>query len=274
MKRNISILHCIALVMGTAASSYAGSISVTIKNEQHDGSFSFTPFWIAAHDGTFDSYDGGTRVSDPGINLGIEELAEDGNTGPITAAFAASGAGLAGGVDATVAATQDPNGLPVFSPQESETFDFNVGDSTVNRYFSYASMLIPSNDLFAANGNPLAHQIFNPDGTFAGPVTIQIFGSSLNDAGTEANTGTGAAFSAIGGAPTDTDDLIRNFFTDQPADSTYLASFVGTGTPGGVILDTFGADKLLATITITPEPGTLTLLILASAVSVRRRRAR
>ena len=133
-------------------------------------------------------------------------------------------------------------------------------------------MLIPSNDLFAANGNPVAHTLFNPDGSFAGPVTIQIFGGSLNDGGTEANLGFGAAFSAIGGAPTDTDDPIRNFFTDQPADSQYLTSFVGTGTPGGDIMSTFDQNDLLATITITPEPGTAALIGVACVALIRRKR--
>ena len=54
------------------------------------------------------------------------------------------------------------------------------------RYFSYASMLIPSNDAFIANGSPLAHPVFDASGEFVAE-SFFVLGSEVNDAGTEVN---------------------------------------------------------------------------------------
>jgi len=43
--------------------------------------------------------------------------------------------------------------------------------SLMSRYFSYASMLIPSNDAFIANGNPLAFSSLMPLEHFSAPIS-------------------------------------------------------------------------------------------------------
>jgi len=60
-------------------------------------------------------------------------------------------------------------------------FDLNPTDDT---YFSFLSMVIPSNDAFIGNDDPLAYKII--DGGFQ-PQVIDIFGSMVWDAGTEIN---------------------------------------------------------------------------------------
>jgi len=110
-------------------------ISIHIENTSASDGFFFLPFWVAPHNGGFDSYDGGALASNfPGIT----EIAEGGNTGPISTAFDASAAGLAWGAQATQTAVSFAGDAPVFSPGESSTFTLDVGDSSVNRYFSYA----------------------------------------------------------------------------------------------------------------------------------------
>ena len=47
-------------------------------------------------------------------------------------------------------------------------------------------MILPSNDAFVANGDPMAHEVFSVDGKFV-PVTIDSMGSMVLDAGTEVN---------------------------------------------------------------------------------------
>ena len=47
-------------------------------------------------------------------------------------------------------------------------------------------MVLPSNDFFIANGNPLTHQIFDDAGSFLGADFI-VQGSEVLDAGTEVN---------------------------------------------------------------------------------------
>ncbi|MGI9594525.1 MAG: spondin domain-containing protein [Acidimicrobiales bacterium] len=130
-----------------------------------------TPVWVGAHDGSFDLYDRGAPISPE-----LERLAEDGNTGPITELFADSGAGT----DST--STGGP-----FAGGETRTATFLV-DTTrgESQYFSYASMVIPSNDAFVANGNPTAHKIFNDRGRFM-PVSFIVSGGEVLDAGSEVN---------------------------------------------------------------------------------------
>ena len=259
------------LLLCGLASSVAGAqdLSITIENTSPTGGFFFTPVWVAAHDGSFDSYDGGDFAS---AFPGITEIAEGGDTGPISDRFAASSAGLAGGVQTTVAGTDGPDGAPVYAPGESFSFNLNVGDSTVNRYFSYASMVVPSNDLFFANGNPMAHELFDAGGTFNGPMTIEIYGRDVNDNGTEVNNAFGgAAFSANGGADMDESFVIRDFFTDA-GDEGYLMSFVGTDTAiGTTITNAFDGSTLIARITIVPAPASLMLLGGAGLMARRRR---
>jgi len=257
-----------ALAVGALGSaSSAEDISITVENLGASGGFSYTPLWVAAHNGGFDSYDNGAAAS-----AALETLAELGDTGPLSAAFAGSAAGAAGGVDATLASS---SAAPVFSPGESETFGLNVGDSTVNQYFSFASMVVPSNDLFIGNGDPFAIKIFNDDGSFAGPVVLNIFGFMVNDAGTEANDAAdGPAFldGVDGTLGTDEGGTVRDFFT-VAGDAGYLSSFVGLTTADGNVLGaTFGEQEQIARITITPTPGSLAVLGLGGLVALRRRR--
>ena len=233
--------------LGITAMSANADLRVTIENVNEGGNFFFTPFWVGLHNGGFDSYDGGTPAA---MWPGLTELAETGNTGPITAAFAASPAGLAGGVDTTITSVAFATDAPVLNPGESTTITMETGDRAVNRYFSYASMVVPTNDLFVANGNPLAHPVFDENGVFLGPIVIEI--RQVNDNGTEVNDAFGgAAFSANGGDATVERALIRNFFTD-PGDSAYLASFFGSETVTGFGIDNaFAEDEVIARITIS-----------------------
>ncbi|MEM7755971.1 MAG: spondin domain-containing protein [Planctomycetota bacterium] len=262
MHRTISA----AALAAAAVAAHASTVTVTFENTQAQGGFSFTPVWVALHNGGFDTYDGGQLAFDTGLT----PLAEDGITDPIQQGFADSAAGLAGGVDGVLA---DNTGAPVFSGGESNSLTLNAGDTTVNRYFSFASMVVPSNDLFIGNGNPFAHEVFDAAGNFTGPVEILIFGSDVNDNGTEINDAfAGAAFSANGGDGIDESVVVTNFFDLDGADA-YLATFVNTSTvDGGLITQAFGADNLIGRITIVPTPGAFAAFGLAGVAAVRRRR--
>lgn len=70
---------------------------------------------------------------------------------------------------------------------ETESFTVNLnGTPEENRYFSYASMLFPTNDGFIGNDNPQAIEIFNESGDFIGADFI-VTGEETWDAGTEEN---------------------------------------------------------------------------------------
>ena len=108
----------------------------------------------------------------------MEALAEDGNNGPIMDEFALAEGGL---WDATVSP------MNPLCPGDKASLGFEVLiDPSKEYYFSYASMVLPSNDAFIANGNPEAHQLFEVGGNFV-DVDFVVAGSEVLDAGSEVN---------------------------------------------------------------------------------------
>ncbi|MGF1528353.1 MAG: spondin domain-containing protein [Candidatus Competibacterales bacterium] len=156
-------------------------LTVTIENlAPRNGTFQ-TPHFVAFHDGSFDIYNGGTPADSlpiPGSE-GVERLAEDGNTGVLTMDFEIL---VPGGVVATMAG---PNG-PI-APGEVATMTFDLESTDPNaRFFSYASMVIPSNDFWYANGDPMAIPVFDEAGNFVAQDFI-VTNQRILDAGTEVN---------------------------------------------------------------------------------------
>lgn len=168
----------------------AAGLLVTVENRAPTNGLYLTPFWVAFHDGTFDLFDAG-EVLPPGG--GLENVAEDGVTSVLMAEFAASDAAANGGIDGVIVAPEGFPGAPVFDPHDEASALFDV-DPAVNRYFSFASMVIPSNDAFVANESPTRYELFDDEGEFNGPIVIDVRGSMAWDAGTEANTEMDAAF--------------------------------------------------------------------------------
>lgn len=270
-----AVAGCVVLAGSPAVE--ASRVRVTIENLAPANGVFFTPAWVAFHDGSFDTYDGGAAASVPLGGDVLERLAEDGNTGPITGAFAASSAGLAGGLDATLASGA---GIPPIGPGEKAVGEFKLDPASgANRYFSYASMLIPSNDAFVANGNPLAHEIFDAMGNFVG-ADFFVLGSQTNDAGTEVNDELPANTAFFGQAMPDTG------VDEGGVVTTPHPGFAAAGS-GGILDDAMFAngdfldypnDQLLR-ITVTrvvPEPmtGGLALMSLGALGLVQRRRWR
>lgn len=172
----VAVLTANLALSATAFAQSAPAVIVTVENAQPSRGIFLTPPWLGIHDGSFDTYDGGQVASFPLGGDEIERLAEDGDNGAISATFASrlpnspQVTGLAG-----------PSGP--LAPGDKASLVFRVDPST-DRYFSYASMIIPSNDFFIANGNPLAHELFDESGDFVGADFI-VSGDETNDAGTE-----------------------------------------------------------------------------------------
>ena len=129
---------------------------------------------MGLHDGEFDLYDRGSPASTE-----LERLAEDGNTQPLSTLF---------NMDSG-AAWDDVVGNAPIQPGTMAEVEFSV---TMPRgsplYLSYATMVLPSNDAFLANGDPRAHRVALPSGR---PVKnmcpIIDSGMDVLDAGTEVN---------------------------------------------------------------------------------------
>ena len=152
-------------------------VTVNIENLAPENGTSLTPFWVGFHDGNFDTYDRNNPAS-----AGLQSLAEDGDTSLISNEFISSGAGIVDGMIAGPEGTPGP-----IDPGETTSLTFTVDRSLASsRFFNYASMVLPSNDAFVANGNPEAFQIFDEEGNFLGADFI-VKGNQVLDAGTEVN---------------------------------------------------------------------------------------
>ena len=187
-------------------------------------------------------------------------MAEEGDFSGISSKFSGFG------TDGAVFGHAGFPGAPVFDPGELTAAIFDIGPN--DRYFSFASMVIPSNDAFIGNGDPLAYELFDVNGIFNGPLTIDIVGSDIYDAGTEVNDGLGAPFSTNGGMSTDEDGVVG----PHPG----LGNFLGTDTVAGTTIGSIpGPNTPFARITITqvvPEPAISGMLVCLVGLATRRRR--
>lgn len=234
--------------------SVHGEVTVTIENLSSANGGFLTPVWVGFHDGNFDIYDIGAPASP-----GLESLAEDGTTETLAAEFGQSGAGV---MEGTIFGPGGPLG-----PGDVATMTFPLDeDSAPNLYFSFASMVIPSNDAFIANEGSRAHPVFDGLGNFIGRSFI-IVGKQVRDAGTEVN-----------------DEVPMNTaFLAQMAPNTGLTEggtvmpHPGFAAPGsGGILDVamFGEGDFtlpgyaVARITLTFDPGTTLDFDLSSGQAV------
>jgi len=162
-------------------------VVVTIENLAPHGGVYFTPVWLGFHDGSYDLFDPGGLTGES-----LERLAEDGDATALRAEFTAA-VGDAGGMDDVVTAPEGFAGAPVYDPGDAASAQYTV-DSAMNRYVSFVSMIIPSNDAFIGNHNPHAIELFDIAGDFKGKKIITILGSMVWDAGTELNNEMDAAF--------------------------------------------------------------------------------
>lgn len=260
------VLQLASIFFGVAVSTVAAAVPVTITVENlspEDGLF-MTPFWVGLHDGSFDVYD-----RDQPATQALERLAEDGNTDPISTLFKAVTGDR--GIDGTILSPGGFSGAPVLDPGESASIRFEV-DALLQRYFSYASMIIPSNDAFIANGNQTAHELFDSAGVYQGPIQFAILGGDVLDAGTEENDERNAAFfdqltpdagtPTIGGVVTTHPGFIGSVGSAE----TEISRLLGAQTAAGTLLDSTSGDftrerTVLARITVraVPEPSAAAL---------------
>jgi hypothetical protein len=252
LKTSIKIgLLCTVFAVSNVA--HAAMIKVTVTNNADVNGFTFTPVYTAFHNGNFDAFDVGSTAS-----AGVEAIAELGDASVLAGERLAVDPGSVGGVIFPTGAMR-----PLF-PGETGVQTFDILNPANNMFLTYLSMILPSNDSFFGNDDAL--QIFDASGAFLGNKTINITGSDLWDAGTEALNISAAPFVAGGIA------------TDSPADSNNLIRaaesldvFAGLGLGNGQTLDANLIDFLtnpsefnVATITIeeVPEPAAASVFVL------------
>jgi hypothetical protein len=279
----------VAFCLWHAASAQALLVEVEITNNAPSNGVAITPVWAGFHDGSFDSYNGGLSSQE-----GLERLAEDGNTSVISADFLGGYTYIDAGTSSKVLSSQAgadrvdgtiaSAGPPPLTPGESTSQQFTIDIDGSNRYFSYASMVLPSNDYYIANGNPTAHDLMSLyDGS--GSITFNVgLAGAVNDAGTEVNDfNTSAGNGLFPGRGLPAGQGGPNVGADENGVNTNVASpFSGFLNSAGVDLTGFDFNDTglypngIATITITavPEPSTLLLagLGLAGILSFVRKK--
>lgn len=270
-------IRCAALVAASAASlSMAQTLPlrVTVENLAPSNGVNLTPFWVGFHGGSFDLF----NLNEANTRVGVERVAEDGDVGAIRGEFLAE---ASSGVDGVVAAPGGFAGAPVFEPGETAHADFAVNPLT-GRYFSYLSMIIPSNDAFVGNANPTAFELFDGAGAFRGPISFVIGGDRVWDAGTEANTEQDAAFINQSGPDTGVPESLpvraHPGFIGSVLNPGGTPIILGGTAASGQFIDPVNADFTRSgyevarvTISIVPEPTAASLAALA-LLGLRRRR--
>lgn len=268
----------LGLTSGSTASASSVLLQVKVSNLAPTGGTHLTPVWFGIHDGGFDLYNRG-EPSSPAL----ERLAEDGDVGPLNDLFDASGNGSVQGVIFGEGAGPGFPAAPVISPGDSASAQVLVDpNSPMSRYFSYASMIVPSNDFFIANGNPLAFELFDSMGRFIsnsgtpGVFRFLVLGSMVLDAGTEVNDELPENTAFFG-------QSMPNTGVDENGVIELATGFI----PGGPILSdprfanadftAAGYQIALFEITVVPEPSSVVLCgfgvaAVVAGIGIRSRR--
>lgn len=262
-------------LLGVSASVQAADLRVTFTNVSPLGSVGTSPLWVGFHNSSFDLFDAGSAAS-----LGVERISEDGNSAPLTTLFAAT---TLSGIQGTLP------GPPAF-PEAVRSLDFTGLDlAGENRYFSYASMVVLSNDFFIGNDDAREHDL---SVLLSNGGTLSFFvggNGEVWDAGTEvndfANSLANGAF-GIGGGQTSANQGDDEHGFVRLVDSDPYAAFLNAQlVPAGYDFSplAFTSQAAIGRIDIqllapVPEPETYAMLLgglaLIGAISRRRLQGR
>lgn len=250
MISNLSATRPLAVALGLAAAAGAASattVQVSITNLQGPDGAYLTPLLGVFHDGSYRGFTPGTQAS-----ASLQTLAETGNPAPAIAAIDGAYA------TAVLANPAGFGGAPVIDPGETATATVQL-NPTQNIFFSYLSMIIPTNDIFIGNANAQAFRLFDAEGNFTNPGSIDIRIADAWDAGTESNILSDVAFGVTTGARQDEGAVVSG-----GVDLSYLD---GIQTAAGTTFSAPNSSSALATITFTevdvapvPLPAGLPLL--------------
>ncbi len=264
MQKFKKLLGASTIAFVAAGAAHATSIDITFNNSNGFG-FLVTPVYTGLHAGTFDAFDEGSAAS-----AGVEQVAE--LPVPLFPPNLIAPERLAVEPDSQGGFIVGPGG-PILDG-ESGTLTLDVAQPTVNRYATFLSMFVPSNDTFFGNDNPLAYELFDAAGNLI-EQTIEITGSSIWDAGTEVNQLFGAAAPGEDITLGDVEGGVITSLLDNDgfADLEDLFGITGAGT--------ITADTVLFTIDVSatpapvPLPAGLPLLLgaLGAFGLVKRRKA-
>ena len=146
-------------------------------------------------------------------------------------------------------------------------------DTSLNRYFSFASMAVPSNDLFIGNDDPMEYMVLDMAGGLRTP-TITVGARDIWDAGSEVFNPAAAAFVGDNGLRSNQNSVVAFNFAE-------FAAFNGLTTGAGYTFNSaLTADsevyRIAFGVSPVPEPGSVAMMaagLAALGFMARRRRA-
>ncbi len=254
------------VAFGSSGSAAIVNLTITIENLAPTNSVSFAPTRVGFHNGTFDPFMIGATAQ-----AAIVSIAEGGGGDAWFPALAAadpnsvSGSVVANGGPAVPAG--NAGGL---SNTASKTFRI---DTNSQGFFSFANMVVPSNDLFLGNDSPLG--LFDSNGNLLITSILQT-GANIWDANSEVAIAANAAFLQVG-----TNSLRVEEGGVVAFDFDELSTYDGLTTASGYVFDSSSirADTELFRITLSatavPEPSTVVATsLMVGAFGWRRWRKR
>ncbi len=253
--RTVLSIAALASAAGVASAAVV-DVRVTVENLAPTNSVTFAPLRVGFNNGSYDSFDAGSTAS-----AAIVSIAEGGSGADWFPAFA--------GADPTaVLGTVVPNPAGPLLPGQTGFADFTV-DTSVNQYFTFGSMVVPSNDYFIGNDSPTQYMLFDAMGNL-NLTSITQYARDIWDAGSEVDGAFGAAF--LQGSSND-DRIADNGVVEF--DFADLSIFNGLTTAAGYVFDSqLLADTAVYQIRfeIIPAPAGAAAFGLLGLAGVRRRR--
>ncbi|MCE2948482.1 MAG: spondin domain-containing protein [Betaproteobacteria bacterium] len=251
-----ALLGATALLLADVAGAAQLNVIVTVRNLAPANSVSFAPLQLGFHNGTSDAFNNGQVATAP-----IISVAEGGAGTAWRQAFSAAEPNATVGV---------VGGL--LQPGESRSTSFRV-DSAANPFFTFATMVVPSNDFFIGNDSPTRYRLFDNAGNLLITSIAQTAGQ-IWDAGSETFDPAAAAFVGNNDLRTPQGGVVGFDFSE-------LSGFNGLLTGAGytfqsALLADTGIYQIEFATTPIPIPAPIGLLAagLVAMGAVARRRAR
>lgn len=249
-----------ATVMGLLSAPVGAKIvdiTITVKNLAPVNSVSFAPLRFGFHNGSFDAFDNGEA---PGA--AIISIAEGGSGADWFPAFAAA--------DPTAVLGSTSGAQTPGTSQTTLTFRVNTA---LNPFFTFASMVVPSNDHFIGNDDAQEYRLFDLSGNLL-LSQINQSASDIWDGGSEIVDPAAAAF-LVGGtnALRTAQNGVVNFNFSELAQYNGLQTAAGYTFESNLFADT-PIYEINFSVAAVPEPSTWAMLIIGfglTGAAMRRR---
>ncbi len=232
-------LGCAALALPQWALAQQQIVTVTVQNLAAANSVSFAPLRVGFNNGSYDAFNLGGVATAP-----IISVAEGGSGADWFPAF------MAADPTATLGTV---GGL--LTPGGSASMSFTV-NPLLNPYFTFGAMIVPSNDFFIGNDDPMEYRLFDAAGNLA-ITSITQGATDIWDAGSEVFDPAAAAFVGNNGLRANQGSVVAFNFAE-------LAGFNGLTTGANYVFNsglTAGSEvyRISFAVAAVPEPGTWAL---------------